>query len=65
MLFFFKKEQYLYHQLTVWHLLDSQAVDMEPAIALLAVEHLPGLLATAAFDAALALGTLPVVVAHP
>lgn len=38
---------------------------MVPAIALLAVEHLPRLLATAALDAALALGTLPVVVAYP
>lgn len=37
---------------------------MVAAIALLTVQHLTGLLATAAFDATLALRTLPVIVAH-
>lgn len=51
-------------ELTLGHRLNTQAVNVIATIALLTVEHLPGLLAAAAFDTALAFGALPIVIAH-
>ena len=49
---------------TIWHGFDAQAVNVEAAIALLAVQHFILILVSFAFDAALAVGALPIVVAH-
>lgn len=50
--------------LTIWHGFDIQAIDVEAAITLLAVQHFILILVSFAFDAALAVSALPIVVAY-